>query len=215
MQEVKILLGDCRELIDTIPSDSIDMIMTDPPYVEKDIHLLWWMNRDLPRVLKPGGFLMFYIGNYFLQRAMEAITNLNYYWMCASMTPDARPMHFSRRVFNGFKPVLIYSKGPARPRQPFNDVFTGVRNKRWHIWGQSEELTRYYLELLTFPGAHILDPFSGGGTTAYVCSQIDRRCTAFELDPAAYDSSVKRLEVIQKLLISHEEIERSQLELGI
>lgn len=34
MSDIKLLNGDCLELMKTIPDSSIDLILTDPPYID-------------------------------------------------------------------------------------------------------------------------------------------------------------------------------------
>jgi len=60
MAEITILEGDCREVIPTLPANSVDLIIADPPYGETRLKWdIWpdgWLN-DLPRILKPHGSL--------------------------------------------------------------------------------------------------------------------------------------------------------------
>lgn len=65
--QTKILLGDCRELLRDLPNDSIDLIVTSPPYADqrkqtyggiKPEHYVAWfltISQELLRVLKPTG----------------------------------------------------------------------------------------------------------------------------------------------------------------
>lgn len=62
-----LLLGDCRDLLSTIPDDSVDLIVTSPPYadqrkhtyggVKPDEYVKWFLPiaAELKRVLKPRG----------------------------------------------------------------------------------------------------------------------------------------------------------------
>lgn len=61
----KILLGDCRDIMRTLPDNSIDSIVTDGPYGLKFMGKHW--DHDVPgvdvwkeayRILKPGGYLL-------------------------------------------------------------------------------------------------------------------------------------------------------------
>jgi site-specific DNA-methyltransferase (cytosine-N4-specific) len=44
----------------------------------------------------------------------------------------------------------------------------------------------------TRPGATVLDPFSGAGTTGEACRRLDRRYVGIDLNPAYHDLAVKR-----------------------
>lgn len=79
---IKLLHGDCRELITAMPGNSVDSIVTDPPYelgfmgkswdstgVAYDVDL--W--RECLRVLKPGGHLLAFGGSRTYHRLAVAI----------------------------------------------------------------------------------------------------------------------------------------------
>jgi site-specific DNA-methyltransferase (adenine-specific) len=65
--ENKFYLGDCLEILKTLPSDSVDLIVTSPPYADKrkstyggihpDHYVKWFLERssEFQRVLKPTG----------------------------------------------------------------------------------------------------------------------------------------------------------------
>jgi DNA modification methylase len=65
----KILLGDCLEVLKTLPDNSVDSVVTDPPYGLSFMGKKWdydvpgediW--RECLRVLKPGGHLLAFAG---------------------------------------------------------------------------------------------------------------------------------------------------------
>lgn len=65
--EVRPLLGDCKEVLQTLPDESIDLIVTSPPYADQRKHTYggvhpnqyveWFLpiSQELQRVLKPSG----------------------------------------------------------------------------------------------------------------------------------------------------------------
>lgn len=64
---IRLLLGDCREILKDLPADSVDLIMTSPPYADRrkhtyggvhpDHYVEWFLpiGEELRRVLKPDG----------------------------------------------------------------------------------------------------------------------------------------------------------------
>lgn len=56
------------------------------------------------------------------------------------------------------------------------------------------ELVRKALELSSDPGALVVEPFGGSGTTIIACEESGRRCGAIELSPAYCDVIVERWE---------------------
>ena len=208
MSNIYILQGDCRELSRQLPSESVDMIFTDPPYPKDFLPLFEWLSVEAARLLKPGGYLITYSGQHWLKYVMDALNcNLEYFWIIAGMHRGPTRILPGREVTNQWKPLLIYSKGKPGPHELFLDSISGTRSKQYHEWGQSEETASYYISCFTHPGDTVLEPFCGGGTTPYVCAQIDRECIAFEIDPAAYKVSLDRITRIQERLIPVESLQ--------
>lgn len=55
------------------------------------------------------------------------------------------------------------------------------------------QLPAHFLGLHTLPGDLVLDPFNGGGSTAYACKQMGRRYIGIELEKRWLDLTVERL----------------------
>ena len=56
-----------------------------------------------------------------------------------------------------------------------------------------EKLPRLCIQLLTYEGDTVLDPFSGSGTTCYVAKGLNRNYIGFEISEAYYNESISRL----------------------
>ena len=65
---------------------------------------------------------------------------------------------------------------------------------RFHPTQKPVALIARQIEEYTEPGALILDPFSGSGTTAVACHNLGRRFICIEKDPDYHAASIKRLE---------------------
>ena len=77
-----IKLGDFRDLIKKVKPNSVDLILTDPPYPKKYLYLWEDLAREAKRVLKPGGFLISYSGQYHLLQILDYFKKyLEYYWL--------------------------------------------------------------------------------------------------------------------------------------
>jgi site-specific DNA-methyltransferase (adenine-specific) len=87
MREVNLLLGDCRDRLKELPDNSIDSIVTDPPYelgfmgkswdasgVAYDVRV--W--QECLRVLKPGGHLLSFGGSRTYHRMACAIEDAGF-----------------------------------------------------------------------------------------------------------------------------------------
>ena len=66
--------------------------------------------------------------------------------------------------------------------------------KKIHPTEKSEDIIRHLINLHTFPGDVVLDPFSGSGTTAIVCRSMARNFICVENNPEHYRNSILRLE---------------------
>ena len=82
---IKVLQGDCREILATMPDCSVDSIVTDPPYGLSFMGKHWdydvpgvdiW--RECLRVLKPGGHLLSFAGTRTQHRMACAIEDAGF-----------------------------------------------------------------------------------------------------------------------------------------
>ncbi len=211
-----ITTGDARERAKQIPDESIDLIFTDPPYIQKYMHLYGWLAEEGARVLKPGGFLLCYVGTYWKYTVIQDLgKHLDFFWDFIALNRGNRPIMWQRHILAGYKSILAFSKGkPELPRGNILDVWVGGgEDKRYHIWGQDESTARYYIACFSKPGTMVLDPFMGGGTTAIIAKQLGRNFIGFELEGATADIARKRLETVQPLLMP-EEMEQMTLEVA-
>lgn len=82
---VRIMVGDCREVMKELPDCSVDSICTDPPYGLEFMGKAWdkgvpgvevW--RECLRVLKPGGHLLAFAGTRTQHRMCTAIEDAGF-----------------------------------------------------------------------------------------------------------------------------------------
>lgn len=87
MTSIQILHGDCREQLKTLPDNSIDSIVTDPPYELGFMGKSWDasgiaynvdMWRECLRVLKPGGHMLAFSGSRTYHRMTVAIEDAGF-----------------------------------------------------------------------------------------------------------------------------------------
>ncbi len=192
---VDLRLGDFREVLADIPDSSVDLIFTDPPYPAEYLPLWKDLAVFAARVLKPGRLLVAYSGQYHLPTIMTSLeARLDYVWLGAVILPGSHNQVQQRYVRNGVKPLLFYARPPYTPTTWFEDCYTsdGVE-KTTHEWQQSIGCARYYIERLTSPGAVVVDPFIGGGTTAVAAQELGRTIIGAEIDPQAMAAATTRL----------------------
>jgi DNA modification methylase len=183
----QIYSGDCRELAGMIPDQSVDLVMTDPPYKRKYLDLYRWLGEECERVLKPEGFLLAYAGAYWKDQVMQRLgLYLDYYFDFILTHGGPSPVTWRRRIVIRHKSILAYTR-KGSVNQPRTNVLGlypgGKKDKRYHPWGQDEESARYYIDCFSKPGDLVVDFFCGGGTVPAVCQELGRRWLAFEIEP--------------------------------
>lgn len=185
---------DFRDL--DLPESSVDLIFTDPPYPAEYLPLWQDLSHFAASALKPTGLLVAYSGQYHLPAVMESLGgSLDYLWTGTLVTPGQHNQVQRRKVRSAAKPLLFY-KVPDSDADCgwIDDAFISEgRNKEDHDWQQSLGAALYYIEKLTEPGAVVVDPFLGSGTTAVACKQLGRSFIGCDLDEAALSAARKRL----------------------
>ena len=127
----KVLSGDCREVMFTLEADSVDAIVTDPPYelgfmgkswdnsgIAYDIEV--W--RHALRVLKPGGHLLAFSGSRTYHRMACAIEDAGFeirdqiMWVYGSGFPKS---HDVSKAIDAF---MLHGKSNSAGMRAVNDT---------------------------------------------------------------------------------------------
>jgi len=193
----RLLLGDMRERGREIENESVDLILTDPPYPADFLPLWGDLGKLAARVLKPGGMLVAYAGALYLPQVMTLLSeHLSYWWCGVVLLPGAHSRVHVRNVAQGCKPLLFYVRDGYVGERWFEDTYSseGVE-KEGHDWQQSEGLSEYYISKLTDPGGLVLDPFLGVGSTGVAAIVLGRNFVGIEVDPAAIEGGRERMEI--------------------
>lgn len=195
---IKIIVKDIRDLTaDDIADNSIDCLITDPPYPKDYIDLFDDLGVLAARCLKPGGSLVVMTGQLYLPRYIELLSkHLTYHWTLAYLTPGGQAVQVWNQEVNTFwKPLLWFVKDDRDARWVSDVVNTPVNanDKNHHQWGQSVAGMTAIVEKFTNPGDLVLDPFLGGGTTGIVCKQLNRKFIGVEVDDQVAKDALSRI----------------------
>lgn len=175
------------ELPKHVEPESVDVIVTDPPYGQDELQRYTELGQCAQVLLKPGGSLFCMCGQSYLPRVLHLLSDyLAYQWIVAYLTPGGQSAQLWQRKVNTFwKPVLWFAKGPYEGEWQGDVVQSVANDKRFHDCGQSESGIGDLIDKYTTPGDLVLDPFLGGGTTALCALRLDRRFTGADEDPEA------------------------------
>lgn len=233
----KLIHGDCAVELKSIPSDSVHLIITSPPYnvgMEYEMDTKWddflaflksvWI--QCYRVLAPGGRICVNMNNHgksprfpssfhtlndlieigFLYRAdiiwnKDASSGAKTAWGSwkSASNPTIRDNHEFIYVLSkeSFKRCDCKGRESTISRDDFlkltNSVwnFNSDKSNKDHPATFPPELPRRLIELYSFKGDVVLDPFNGTGTTCQVAQQLGRQYIGIEKDKNYYDLSVE------------------------
>lgn len=195
-ERCRLIAGDFASA--DIAPESVDCIITDPPYPAEFIDLYKVLAEKASLWLKPGGSLLAMAGHYHLPQVLDALASggLDYHWTVAYLTPGGQAVQvFPRRVNTFWKPVFWFVKGKYEGDW-IGDVARSDPNdndKRFHDWGQSESGFADLIGRFTRPGQVICDPFMGGGTTGAAALAMNRQFIGIELDDATFKTAQARI----------------------
>ena len=179
-----------------ISADSVRLVFTDPPYGLDFLPLWAELGTFAKKVLVSEGTCASYSGIAYLPDALQALAaSLEYRWMCSIVHGGGgRPLFLERAAIQGWKPVLLFSKGKHRVCNAIEDTILGSgREKSHHPWQQRGDEAEKFISKLTDPGDVVCDPFLGSGTTALACKRLGRRFVGCDVDPDAVEEARSRL----------------------
>jgi site-specific DNA-methyltransferase (adenine-specific) len=191
-----VRLGDFRTVLPSIPDGCVDLIFTDPPYDKETVPLYEDMAREAARILRPGGSLICYLGQYATADVCDLVSrHLQFYWtLCCYHEGPGQAMAM-RGIRAKWKPMLWFVNGTGRfdTGSMVEDLVVSHKEKSAHPWQQSVVEASYYIERLTPQGGLVVDPFCGGGTTALAAKQCGRKWITCELDAEYASIATKRI----------------------
>ena len=160
---IDLRLGDCLEVLKTIPDNSIDSIVTDPPYGLSFMGKKW--DYDVPsveiwteclRVLKPGGHLLSFAGSRTYHRMAVRIEDAGFeirdqiMWVYGSGFPKSHNIGKAIDKIEGNErevvgeqiiPYKDKDRSVLQPKDGWNDNSLKTRfdltkgNSEWEGWG--------------------------------------------------------------------------------
>lgn len=181
--------GDFRKVLADLPNDCADLIFTDPPYDRDTIPLYGDLAELAARVLRPGGSMLAYCGQYALPEIMAlTLPHLRWWWLCGCYHEGGNHKSLPGiKTYVLWKPIVWFVKGTNGSSEFVHDMIPRpMPDKTRHDWAQSTVDAEHYISKLSRPGGLVIDPFAGGGTTLAVAKQLGRRVIGAEADRSTY-----------------------------
>jgi len=190
-----IITGDFREKGVEIPSNSVDLIFTDPPYNKQAVKLYDGLAEFGQRILRPGGLCLAYSGQVWFPHVLAAMReHLEYVWCFAVSFTGGQLRYRKLNLHNAWKPIVAFIKPPLDCWwEPFSDLISGGKAKESHEWEQPEAEATYFIERLCPEKGMVVDPFCGSGTTLVAAKRLGRNFVGFEIDAGVAASARERI----------------------
>jgi DNA modification methylase len=202
-----VIHGDCLAVLPTVPNESVDLVVTDPPYfvryrdrsgrsIRNDDNpdsVLGAFN-DLYRILKPNTFCVSFYG-------WNRIDAFYHAWTDAGFRPVGHLVWHKgyassvRFLEARHEQAYLLAKGqPALPAEPMPDVqpweYTGNIS---HPTEKAVSILKPLVETFSTPGGVVLDPFAGSGSSLVAAALAGRHYLGIELEDRYCNLARKRL----------------------
>jgi adenine-specific DNA-methyltransferase len=202
-----VVRGDCVDVMKEMPSKSVDLILTDPPYlvrycdrsgrrVKNDDNDAWIdpAFAQMNRVLKDNSFCVsFYAWNK-VDRFADAWKKAGFK-LAGHIVFTKKYASSARFMSYQHEQAYLLAKGnPAAPSNPPPDVISWTyTGNRLHPTQKPVAIFVPLIEAFTKPGDTVLDPFCGSGSTLVAARDLGRQVIGIELDEAHHRTASQRL----------------------
>ena len=208
-----IVHADCTQFLPSLPSASVDFILTDPPYlvsykprdgrsVSNDSNDAWLKPAfaEMYRVLAADGFCLTFYGWPHADRFMQAFR-----------TAGFRPVgHFAfpkpyassvGHVRSQHESAYLLAKGRPRTAKPLSDVIRWDENtgNKLHPTQKPTAILQPFIESYCPAGGTVLDPFAGSGSSLKAASMLGRNWLGIEMDQKYHAIAANRLGCTREL----------------
>jgi 16S rRNA G966 N2-methylase RsmD len=188
---------DCADIREwEVEDESVDLILTDPPYTMEALPLYRDLAEFAERALKPGRLLIAYSGKLALPDVYDYLTTqLDYVWQGVVVQNNKPSRIHARKIEGGYRPFLMLSKGEYDRRGWIKDTIDHVTppKKERHPWEQAVEPFVQLVRQASKPGESVCDPFTGSGTTGVAALSEGRSFLGCEVDPRTVGEASDRI----------------------
>ena len=219
--EIKFVQGNSLDILADTPAESVDLIVTDPPYKivtggdsgdrpkgilagnrnlfthQTDIEIHEWMPL-LFKVLKQQSHAYIFTNSTNLHEMLDESLKAGFLfhnllvWEKNNCTP-------SQFYMKNCEYVLFLRKGQAKYINNIGNsktvhYFSNIIGTKSHPCEKPVELLKYYITNSSQEGELVLDPFMGTGSCAVACTETKRNFLGIELDPHFFSVAKQRID---------------------
>lgn len=207
----QIVMGDCLEIIKTFPNDSVDLVLTDPPYGDgvgygrqdkkiennEDESINYKIIPELYRCLKEGGVMYLFTNWKFSGKIQAFIEKETEFTIRTMLVIVKNNFGMGYGFRNQFELCWVCEKGTVKYTEA---DFSNVQ-KMQHIQHDMEthphqkgiDLLRKMITHVSKPGDIVLDTFVGSGSTAMAAKMEGRRYIGIEISPTYAETARQRV----------------------
>lgn len=203
MENIELFNADCLEIMKSMKSNSVALILTDPPYGKKADKGTngfgsaknrrygggWDSKRPSKEVfdemLRIGKNVIIFGGNYFAD--ILPPSNHWIFWDKKGDIAFQNPFADGELIYTTFKKPI---KRIVFKQQGF---ITDSKDKRYHPTQKPSELVEMLIKEYSKEGDTILDCFMGSGTTGIASVNTNRKFIGIELDSEYFEIAKSRI----------------------
>jgi len=213
----QIICGDALETMQTFPRNSIDLVLTDPPFFTPTVHyqsrikfsrifadvsplrIFWYtITREVVRILKKTGHFMTFCNcdSYpvFYAPIYDRFDKVK------SLVWDKTEVGLGR-IFRHQHELIIWARNEGHKYNHIKRVVSDVikaratrTENRVHPVEKPVKLMKQLIEPVTFEDDVVLDPFCGSGTALLGAYQLKRNWIGIDLNQKYAEEAKKKME---------------------
>jgi len=205
---------DCLKILPTIPDNSVDLIVTDPPYGmnyqskrrkeqydkinnDNNIDWLYFSLKQFKRILKENSHCYMFCSIHFLSKFIDYSKE---HFTLKDILIWEKNNHGSGDLAGGYAPkyelILFLTKGRKElngKREP-NILKYNKTNNILHPTQKPTDLLEFLITKSSQEKDLILDSFMGSGSTGIACKNINRNFIGIEMDKNYFNIAKNRIE---------------------
>lgn len=217
MSDIKLMHGDCLELMKEIPDGSVDLVLTDPPYgidfqshrrkkmynkINNDASLEWLDTyfEECRRILKDNTAIYCFCSWHnvdIFKKSFEKYFKLNNIVVWVKNNHGSGDLKASYAPMHEF--ILYGNKGRRTfyEKRMSDVIFVDKTKNENHPTEKPADLLEKFIMNSTEKNAVVFDGFMGSGTTGVACVNTNRNFIGIELNDEYFEIAKKRIEAAQ------------------